>query len=325
MDHLNLSRVRAFLIVADELSFTRAAARLHVAQQALSAMIARLERDLGVRLFERSTRAMRLTAAGEAMQQRSQRALAELQLGVTEARRLERQGRGTLAIGVMAGAALELTEPILAACARELDGCTVTLDPHLYDDPSAGLRSGSSDVALLRLPLDMRGIAHVPLFSEPRMAVLSVRHALARRATLTVADLHAATLTRPCSPDPIWNDFWSAGCPTTREARTLESTFEMVSSRQAIGISTAGWLRFYPHPGLRGVPVVDLERSELAIGWRHADPNPLVPRFVGIALATARAHPLLVRAIEQPLEHAVGNAAPHRRTPRAAARHRRRR
>lgn len=316
MDDLNLSRLRAFLLVAEELSFTRAAARLHVAQQALSAMIARLERDLGVRLFERSTRAMRLTIAGEAMQHRAQRALAELQLGVSDARRIERQGRGSLAIGVMAGAALELTEPILAACARELDDCTVTLDPHLYDDPSAGLRGGSSDVALLRLPLDLRGITHVPLFSEPRMAVLSVRHALAQRATLTMADLHAATLTRPCSPDPVWNDFWSAGGPTTREARTLESTFEMVSLRQAIGISTAGWLRFYPHPGLRGVPVVGLARSELAIGWRNADDNPLVLRFVALALATARAHPLIMRAIEQPLEHAAGGATQRRSTPR---------
>lgn len=311
MADLNLSRLRAFLLVAEELSFTRAAARLHVAQQALSATVSRLERDVGVRLLERSTRAVRLTAAGEAMQRRARRALEELQHGVADARRLDRQGRSTLSIGVMAGAALELTEPILAACARELDGCTVGLDPHLYDDPSAGLRSGSSDVALLRLPLEMRGIAHAPLFSEPRMAVLSMRHAFAGRASLTLADLHATTVTRPCSPDEIWNDFWSAGCPTTREARTLESTFEMVSSGQAIALSAAGWLRFYPHPGLRGVPVPDLARSEVAIGWRQNDSNPLVPRFVAIALATARAHPSLLRAIEKPTAHR--KAKPRRR------------
>jgi DNA-binding transcriptional LysR family regulator len=300
VDPLNLSRLRAFLLVAEELNFTRAAARLHVAQQALSATIARLERDVGVRLFERSTRAVRLTAAGEAMQRRTRRALEELQHGVADARRIERQGRGSLSVGVMAGAALELTDPILAACARELDGCTVGLDPHLYDDASAGLRSGSSDVALLRLPLELRGIAHVPLFSEPRMAILSTRHPLAGRTSLTLADLHGTTVTRPCSPDPIWNDFWSAGCPTTRDVRTLESTFEMVSAGQAISIGAAGWLRFYPHPGLRGVPVVGLPRSEVAIGWRQDDRNPLVQRFVAVALATARAHPSLVRAIEKP-------------------------
>jgi DNA-binding transcriptional LysR family regulator len=111
MDDLNLSRLRAFLLVAEELSFTRAAARLHVAQQALSATIRRLERDVGVRLFDRSTRAVQLTPAGHALVRRTRRALDELAHGIADARRADRQGNGSLAIGVMAGAALELTDP----------------------------------------------------------------------------------------------------------------------------------------------------------------------------------------------------------------------
>lgn len=300
MDDLSLSRLRAFLIIAEELNFTRAAARLHVAQQALSATIRRLERDVGVRLFDRTTRAVELTPAGQAMVKRTRRALDELTHGVADARRADRQGRGNLAVGVMAGAALELTDPILAACARDLPDTAVALDPHLYDDPSAGLLRGTSDVALLRLPLETRGLELTRLFSEPRVVTLSARHPLAKRDALTLADLQATTVVRPASPDPIWNDFWAAGCPTTVDARTLETTLELISAGRAVAISAAGWVRFYPRPGVRSLPVAGLARSEVALGWRKGEANPLVRQFVDLALTTARANPSLLRAIEKP-------------------------
>lgn len=297
---LNLSRLRAFLIVAEELSFTRAAARLHVAQQALSATIRRLERDVGVQLFERSTRAVAITAAGEALLRSARPALDQLGRGVADARRADRQLRGALCIGVMAGAALELTEPLLAELGRQLPGVAITLAPHLYDDPSAGLRDGSSDVALLRPPLELRGLETAPLFSEPRWAAMSARHPLARLRSLTLAQLRGATVVRPASPDPIWNDFWAAGCPDTVEARTLEAALELIGAGRAIAVSAAGWARFYPRPGVRNLAVAELARSEVAVGWRKGDRAPLVRRFVEIALATARQHPALLAAIEAP-------------------------
>lgn len=300
IDRLTFPRLRAFLAVADEGSFTRAAARLHIAQQALSTTVRRLERELGVRLFERTTREVRLTAAGEAMRDNARRALDELANGIGEARRIDRRGRGTLSVGVMAGAALELTDPILAAFAQELPDVELSLDPHLYDDPSAGLRAGTSDVALLRPPLDERGLELRRLFAEPRVAVLSARHPLARKSELSLQDLHDTTVVRPASPDPVWNDFWTAGSSHTIDARTLEAALEMISARRAVAISAAGWARFYPRPGVRNLPVADLPPSEVALAWRRGEENPLVRRFVGIALATARAHPSLLRAIERP-------------------------
>jgi len=320
VDRLTFARLRAFLAVAEAQSFTAAAARLHVAQQAISTTVRRLERELGARLFERSTRAVTLTPAGEAMLASARRALDELARGVGEARRIDRRGRGTLAVGVMAGAALELTDPILAAFALELPDTEVALDPHLYDDPSAGLRAGTSDVALLRPPLDERGLELVRLFAEPRVAALSARHPLARKAELSLRDLREATVVRPASPDPVWNEFWTAGCPRTVDARTLESALEMIGARRAIGISAAGWARFYPRPGVRSLPVAGLPPSEVALAWRRGETNPLVRRFVEVALATARAHPALLRAIERPaLGAEAGPPAPRRGRGRPAA------
>jgi DNA-binding transcriptional LysR family regulator len=301
IDHLTFPRLRAFVAVAEEQSFTRAAARLHVAQQALSTTVRRLERELGARLFERTTRAVRLTPAGDAMLDSARRALGELARGIGEARRLERRGRGALCVGVMAGAALELTDPILAAFAKALPDVELALDPHLYDDPSAGLRAGTSDVALLRPPLDARGLELRRLFAEPRVAALSSRHPLARRAELSLADLHGTTVVRPASPDPVWNEFWTAGCPQTIDARTLEAALELLGARRAVAISAAGWARFYPRPGVRSLPVAGLSPSEVALAWRRGESNPLVRRFVDLAIATARAHPSLLRAIERPV------------------------
>jgi DNA-binding transcriptional LysR family regulator len=317
LDRLTFPRLRAFLAVAEEGSFTRAAARLHVAQQALSTTVRRLEREVGATLFERTTRAVKLTPAGEAMQDSARRALGELARGVGEARRVDRRGRGTLAIGVMAGAALELTDPILAAFARELPDAEVALDPHLYDDPSAGLRAGTSDVALLRLPLDERGLELRRLFAEPRVATLSARHPLAHKTELSLRDLQETTVVRPASPDPVWNDFWTAGAPHTVDVRTLEATLELIGARRAIAISAAGWVRFYPRPGVRNLPVAGLSPSEVALAWRRGETNPLVRRFVDVALATARAHPSLLRAIEHP---SIGDpaASPHRRSRKGA-------
>jgi len=200
----------------------------------------------------------------------------------------------------MAGAALELTDPILAAFARELPDTEVALDPHLYDDPSAGLRAGTSDVALLRPPLDDRGLELRRLFAEPRVASLSARHPLARKGELSLSDLRETTVVRPASPDPVWNDFWTAGASQTIDARTLEATLEMIGARRAIAISAAGWARFYPRPGVRNLPVAGLPPSEVALAWRRGESNPLVRRFVGVALATARENPSLLREIEEP-------------------------
>jgi hypothetical protein len=76
---------------------------------------------------------------------------------------------------------------------------------------------------------------------------------------------------------------------------------ELLGARRAVAISAAGWARFYPRPGVRSLPVAGLSPSEVALAWRRGESNPLVRRFVDLALATARAHPSLLRAIERPV------------------------
>src|SRR6266496_3211703 len=84
-----LRQLRCFVAVAEELNFSAAARRLYMSQQALSRVVAQLERELGVRLFERTTRSVRLTAAGEAMLVWARRSTVAADEAVTAARRAE--------------------------------------------------------------------------------------------------------------------------------------------------------------------------------------------------------------------------------------------
>ncbi len=298
----SLARLRAFLVVAEELSFTRAARRQRVAQQALSAMVRRLERELGFELFVRTTRSVSLTPAGEVLAEHARGALLALEHAVAEARKAERGDRGVLGVGVMAGAALELTEPLLEAFARARPDVKLRLHHHLYDDPTAGLRAGTTDVALLRPPLDTAGLELRPYFAEPRWAVMSRRHPLAKHRELSAAQLAAHALVRPMSPDPTWSAFWGGGDdhPTPLDVRTLEGALEHVAAGDALALVAAGWIRAYPRPGLHVVRVRELAPSVVALGWRRGQKTKLVSEFVRTALATAAAHPQLVRRIEHP-------------------------
>jgi DNA-binding transcriptional LysR family regulator len=100
----DLRRLRYFVSVAEELSFSRAAERLYISQQPLSAAIQKLERDLGTRLFDRSSRKVALTAAGEALLPRARVAVAAAEDAYAAARNAARGVAGVLRVGVSHGA-----------------------------------------------------------------------------------------------------------------------------------------------------------------------------------------------------------------------------
>jgi DNA-binding transcriptional LysR family regulator len=185
----------------------------------------------------------------------------------------------------MAGAALELTEPIVGRFLDLKPDVRVTFEHHLYDDPSAGLLNGSTDVAFLRPPLDARSVIQHPLLVEPRVAVLSSRHALARRSSLSLDDLSELDIVRPDGPDERWNTFWGLGDRSVRTttARTLEAALEIVASSRSVSIAALGWLRFFPRRGLVGIPVEGVVGSVLSVGRLRGVGNDLAQTFVRVA------------------------------------------
>ena len=206
---LTVRKLRYFAVVAEERHFTRAAARLFVAQQSLSRQIRDLEGEVGALLFYRTTRSVELTPAGEAFLAGVQSALASLDAGINAARRHDAGGVGHLRIGFGLGAALELTPYIVEEFSRQFPNVEIEMREFGLPDQSAGLSDHWADVSIIRPPLaDPRIEAHT-LFVEPRVLTVSVRHALAQRETVSVADILDIPLAVGRSTDEEYRRFWS--------------------------------------------------------------------------------------------------------------------
>ena len=188
---MDLRQLRAVVAVADERHFTRAAARLHITQPALSQQIRGLENELGVALIERTTRTVAMTEAGTALVSRARPALAEIDAARAEIG--ERLGllTGTLTIGMtQTPGALQLPKllarfhhrhPSIALVVRE------GLSLYLADD----LRAGRFDLAFLT-ELDapaMRGLERRTVVSEPLALMVSSGHRLSARRSVRMREL----------------------------------------------------------------------------------------------------------------------------------------
>jgi DNA-binding transcriptional LysR family regulator len=144
---MELHQLRYLVAVAEEGGFTRAAAREHVAQPGISAQVARLERELGHVLFDRSARGVRLTPAGEAVLPHARAALAAVTAVRDTADELAGLLRGRVAVGVVRGGGVVDLPALLGAFHRSHPGVAIRLVEAATDALVDGLRSGDLDLA----------------------------------------------------------------------------------------------------------------------------------------------------------------------------------
>jgi DNA-binding transcriptional LysR family regulator len=289
-------QLRYFIAVADELNFTRAAERLNVAQQALSAAIAQLEALLGIKLFERTSRSVTLTSAGAAWLPYAQEALAAADRAADAAGDLAAGRAGRLRVGLAATFALDLTPRLLREFAERFPLVELELEHFDFEDPSGGLHERRSDVALVRPPFNDHGLELVVLGAEPRFAVLAADHPLARRAAVDFAEL-ADEPWMDVATDPLWCDFWrvaerrSEAPKVGAICRTRDELFEAARARRATGLVPQSVARAQAWPHLAFVEVPDIPPSTLAIAWRSDNHQPAVRNFVNLATEFATPSP----------------------------------
>jgi DNA-binding transcriptional LysR family regulator len=257
---MDVRQLEYFVAVAEELNFTRAAARCHVVQSALSYQISRLERETRVTLFERTSRSVRLAPAGELLLPRARRVLAELDLAGAELAEFAGVLTGRLRLGMIGSAsdAAPMVESALVTFHQRHPAVEITIQDSGSSNMADLVRGGVLDVAFVGLfadqvPVD---VVHTVLAVEPLVVVLHRSHTLAGAGTADLAELAELT--------PFVEMRAESGL-----RRQVDATFERagLSRRIAFELSTSDAVVRYVALGFGAaiVPLSSAARTDVAV------------------------------------------------------------
>lgn len=195
---LELRVLTSFLVLADELNFTRAARRLNMTQPPLSLQIKQLEMQIGAQLFERNKRSVRLTPAGQVLRAEAERLFDiehRARQMVAQADRGENVGH--LGIGLTAISAIELVPEILRRFSARVPGVLYSLRENSSEAMVQSLLRNELDVAILRPPVVDPRLQARRLMSEPYVLAMPANHPLATRQKVYARDLHGLSMATP--------------------------------------------------------------------------------------------------------------------------------
>lgn len=191
---VQLQQLRYVVCVAEEGRFTRAAARLHVAQPSISSSVAALEQELGAPLFHRERSEVTLTGAGEVFLPWARQILADCEAGAAAVRDLLGLRRGRLAIGATPSLTTNLLPPVFARFHTDHPGVELTVREAGSQDLVDGLGRGEMDLAVVILPVDRPWVESKPLLEEELVLAVDRGHPLAHRRSIRVAELEQVPL-----------------------------------------------------------------------------------------------------------------------------------
>lgn len=186
---MNLRQLHYFIILAQELSFTRAAQRLHISQPPLSRQIAELEASLNVKLFNRSSRRVELTEPGEVFLRDVQMTFERLQRATLRAQAIEQGLEGRIDVGLSSSHFMGPLPGLIAAYAKAYPGVIIALNEMEPAEQVHALMERRVDVNISRIPVNDSLLRSVPLWRDPVVVALPCGHALARHESLRFSNL----------------------------------------------------------------------------------------------------------------------------------------
>jgi DNA-binding transcriptional LysR family regulator len=269
---IDVRLLEPFVVMAEELHFTRAAERLHIAQPALSQQIARLERQVGSRLFTRPPVAIALTPAGEALLRRARPALTDLHGAVDEARDIAAGRAGTLTIGHTSGLSWRVVPALTAAFRSAQPRITLRMRHAQVEDQLPELRARTLDLGLFnvspRLKVDVDVDLDI-LVAAPRYIAKPPGHARAAQASVTMEELAEEPW---IAPPGYYGDAFRAICAhhgftprIVESSDSVETIHGMVAA--GFGINPGSWLyALRPSDDMTIRPVVD-EQLDLVAAY----------------------------------------------------------
>ncbi|WP_329057880.1 LysR family transcriptional regulator [Amycolatopsis sp. NBC_01480] len=297
-----MRQLRYFVAVAEELNFSRAAARLGIAQPPLSRAIRELERQLGVQLFERSRRHVALTRAGIILLEDARNLLDAVAAAAHRARNAGRESP-VLRIALKADYDAGLLPDLLDAYRSTDDALPVDLVLGGRGDQVLALRTGRADVALIPTPFDDSGFDLEPLVTEERVVALAANDPLAARTRLRLIDLAGRVQPdgSPADHGVTAELFAAAGLQSGPAPMGPEDTagskdqpldlakiFHLVELGAIVWFPPLSVAQRHPRRHVAYLPVVDLPATTFTLAWPTAPRSRAVADFVRAATTVVR-------------------------------------
>lgn len=289
---MDLRQLRYFTKLAEALNFHRAAEQLNISQPPLTVAIRRLEEELGVRLFDRVARGVRLTAAGQAALQPARDALARVER-VREAVRLGALGEtGRLSVGFVGSAVAHCLPRVITLFRQRYPQVELDLQEMTTVAIADAIAARRLDVGLVRLPVMNRGRFEIRVIEpDVLVAALPATHPLARRRELALAELSAQPFIVNSAISVLHTVVFLA-CQragfkpdVAQEATQLQTVLSLVQSGMGVALVPARMARFAPESVVLK-PLADPVPTEMGIICRE-DAGQIERNFVAAALETS--------------------------------------
>jgi len=286
---LELKQLRYFVAVAEEGHFGRAAERLHRSQPPVSMQIIKLEEELGVQLFERTTRHVMLTDAGEVFLGKARAILSSLEQAKASVGSASQGLQGNLKLGFVSSAALSLLPLVLKRYKESYPEVNLTLREQTTAEQYEALAKGQIRVGIIRSSTPSTDVDVFPVVSEGYLVALPEKHDLAKKESLTISDLgDEAIIGSPRALMPSFVDglvemFAEAGLEPnfSQEAIHLQTMVSLVAAEMGVAILPACTMNAQ-RTGVVYRPLITPMKTELSVAVKRGDSSPLLDNFLKV-------------------------------------------
>ena len=284
---MEFRQLRYFVTVARTCHFGQAAEQLHMAQSPLSQAIRQLEAQVGATLFNRTTRRVELTPAGEAFLRDAQRILESVEAAQTRVQLIGAGSTGLLRVGATGLAAFRQLPQLARIAARETPGLVLRFRPDLLT-PAQELALGEDriDLAVLRPPLRRAGLSSRLIARERFVLAVPRSHRLAGEEPVELAELRDEDFVVYSVPDSVVNAAVTQACLAagylprrTHEVAETSIMLTLVAAGLGVALLPESALALRVE-GVVFVPVADDVHVDLALAWRSGDPSPALARLL---------------------------------------------
>jgi DNA-binding transcriptional LysR family regulator len=282
-----LEQLRGFLAVAEELHFGRAAARLAIAQPALSRQIQQLEAELGTPLLRRTQRRVELLPAGALLLERSRAIQQELARTLTDVRRTGTGELGRLALGFIHSSTYGLLPSIIGRFRKLYPGIELELHEMPITAQHAALLRGTIDLGLLRVQAAPAELEVVPVMSDPFVLALPSRHPLAGRSRVRLKEVAGDPFVMfGKAESPLFHSRVQAMCEqagfaprVVQHATQIHTVVGLVGAGLGVAVVPASGRNLHPRQ-VRFVQIADkAEPVHVALAWRRGQETPAIRSF----------------------------------------------